>query len=425
MIRMKTTPTRAIIALLIAALLAGCASFSLEPPAPTEKHIIVLWHALTGTESEALQALTDRFNDENAQDIVLVTEYQEDILTKLEDSAPENHPDLVIVWPKDLQAYIRNGLIGAAPALSPDVRRERADLLPMAEALYTVNGTMQALPLGLVTYLMYYNVDWLGDLGYDPATATWEDLHRTACAATDPLRGQMGLGMPAHASALLALLASGGSEIIGADGYYNFADAAGIQTANTINEILGGDCGVVYDDLGEGTVRLSHSSLSMMVESSMRLMEIEQAVAEGRNFRLDVSALPGPAGPGPTLWYGPGMVVIAPEGTRRDAALSVLGWFFSVDAQTDWSATTDYLPVRRSLIETRLDEEIPPIEESLLHATLSAADDATWVAWPRYTNRVACRASLLRGLLSLKEGTLDPGAYIGIAVTACNTGVRP
>ena len=362
---------------------------------------------------------------ENAQNIVLITEYQEDILAKLEGTAPENHPDLVIIWPKDLQTYIQNGLIGAAPALSPDVRRNSADLLPMAAALYTVNGTMQALPLGLATYLMYYNVDWLGDLGYDPATATWDDLRRTTCAATDPLRGQIGLGLPAHPSALLALLTSSESEITGADGYYNFADEAGIQTANTINEILGGGCGIVYDDLGEGAVRLSHSSLAMMVESSMRLMDVDQAVAEGRNFRLDVSPLPGPAGPGPTLWYGPGMVVVAPEGERREAALSVLGWFFSVDAQTIWSTTTDYLPVRRSLLEARLDEEPPSIEESLLNFTLSAADNATWVAWPRQTNYMACRASLLRGLLSLKEGTLDPGAYIGIAVTACNTGVRP
>ena len=414
-----------VVVVFLTTLVAGCEVFPPEIPTPAEKQIIVLWHSFANAESEALQTLTDRFNDENAQDIVLITEYQEDILTKLAGTVQENHPDLAIIWPKDLQTYIQNGLIGAAPALSPDVRRGRADLLPMAEALYTVNGTMQALPLGLVTYLMYYNVDWLSDLGYDPATATWDDFRRTTCAATDPLRGQIGLGLPAHPSALLALLTSSTSEITRPDGYYNFADDAGLQTANTINEILGGGCGIVYDDLGEGAVRLSHSSLAMMLESSMRLMDVDQAVAEGRNFRLDVSPLPGPTGPGPTLWYGPGMVVVAPEGVRRETALNVLGWFFSVDAQTIWSTTTDYLPVRRSLLEARLAEEPASVEASLLNLTLSTADNTTWVAWPRQTNYMACRASLLRGLLSLKEGTLDPGAYIGIAVTACNTGVRP
>ena len=33
----------------------------------------------------------------------------------------------------------------------------------MAEALYTVDGRLQALPLGLVTYLLYYNTDWMSD----------------------------------------------------------------------------------------------------------------------------------------------------------------------------------------------------------------------------------------------------------------------
>lgn len=421
----KTALTRITTVLLVTVLLAGCAPFLPELPTPAEKQIIVLWHTFTGAESEALQALTDRFNDENAQNIVLITEYQKDIHAKLADTTPDHRPDLLIVWPKDLQTYIKDGLIGASPLLSPDVRRERADLLPMAEALYTVNGTLQALPLGLMTYLLYYNVDWLGDLGYDPATATWEDLSRTACAATNPLRGQIGLGLPAQPSAFLALLTSGGAEITGVDGYYNFADEAGIKTAATINEILGGGCGIVYDDVSAGTARLSHSSLAMMLESSMRLVHVEQAVADGRNFRLDVSALPGPAGPGPTLWYGPGMVVIAPEGDRRDAALSALGWFFSVDAQADWRAATHYLPVRRSLIEARLDEEISPVEAQLLRITLDAANNGSWVAWPPHTNDMACRASLLRGLLSLKDGTTDPGAYTSIAVTACNTGVRP
>lgn len=405
-------------------LLTGCASVTSELPA--EKQIVVLWHAFTGTESEALQALTDRFNDENLWDIVLITEYQENINAKLEDTDTAHHPDLVVVWPIDVQAYIRAGLVGASPDMSPEIRRERADMLPMASALYTVNGTLQALPLGLITYLMYYNLDWLSDLGYDPTTATWEDLRRTACAASDPLRGQLGLGIPANASALLAILTSGGAQITGNDGFYNFADAPGIQTATVLNNLLSGDCGVVYDDLYEGSASLGRGSLAMLVESSMRRGDIEQAVLQSRNFKLTVSPLPNETGPGPILWYGPGLLVVAPEGARREAALHVMGWFFSAEAQLAWSTATDYLPVRRSLIETPVAaDDIADVEQTLRQITLSAADSGQWVAWPRFTNSMTCRASLLRALLILKEGTAEPGAYINTAVTACNTGVRP
>lgn len=417
-----TRITRALLALILF-LLAGCAGEAQSVPA--EKRIVVLWHAFTGAESQALQALTDQFNADNVQDIVLLTEYQQDIITKISSATVEHRPDLVLLWPKDLQAYITAGLIGTTPDSSPSVRRERADLLPMAEALYSVNDTMLALPMGLATYMLYYNVDWLSDLAYMPETATWEDFRRTACAATNPAGGQVGLGLPANASSLLSLLTSGGAEIVGADGFYNFADNAGQQTALVLNEILG-PCGVVYSDMDDGIGRLSHSSLAMLVESSLRLDNIDRAVIGGRNFKLGVSALPGPAGPGPTLWYGPGMVIVAPEGERRDAALTVLGWFFSTEAQAMWSANTAYLPVRRSLIESRLTTEgLVAVETELLKITLAAADQATWVAWPRFTDNMACRASLLRGLLSIREGVSTPGAYIDTAVTACNTGVKP
>lgn len=418
-----TRIARALLALILL-LLAGCAGE--VRPVPEEEHIIVLWHAFTGAESQALQALTDQFNADNAFNIVLLTEYQQDIIAKISGAAVEHRPDLAILWPKDLQAYITAGLIGATPDLSPAVRRERADLLPMAGALYSVNDTMLALPLGMATYMLYHNVDWLSDLAYMPETATWEDFRRTACAATNPPGGQVGLGLPANASSLLSLLTSGGAEIIGADGFYNFADQSGQQTALVLNEILSGACGVVYNDMSDGIERLSHSSMAMLVESSLRLHEIDQAVIAGRNFKLGVSELPGPVGPGPTLWYGPGMVIVAPEGDRRDAALNVLGWFFSTEAQAIWSANTEYLPVRRSLIQSRLTTEgLIAIEMDLLEMTLVAADQQNWVAWPRFTDNMACRASLLRGLLSIGQGVTTPGAYIDTAVTACNTGVKP
>ena len=120
------------------------------------------------------------------------------------------------------------------------------------------------------------------------------------------------------------------------------------------------------------------------------------------------------------------MAIVAPEGERRDAALNVLGWFFSTEAQAMWSANTAYLPVRRSLIESRLQtEELKNVEATLLQMTLATADQKTWVAWPRFTDNMACRASLLRGLLSIGQGVETPGAYIDTAVTACNTGVKP
>ncbi len=415
------------LALLIAAMVVtvtGCGPVRLL--SAEERQIIVLWHTFTGAEAKAVETLTDRFNAENPWQIVLITEYQEDLLGKLR-GAPESRPDLITIWPKDLQSYVALGIVSAPPTQSSEIAEAWSDILPMAGALYEVDGAPQALSLGLATYLAYFNLEWLGDLGYDAGLANWEDFRRTACGATDPLRGQIGVGVPARASLLLAFLTASGSEIVGEDGYYQFSDEQGRAAASILQAVMSGECGTVYQDRDEGLARLSKSSMAMIVESSEYLAEVQRAILAGRNFPLGINPLPGPTGPGPTLWYGPALMVSAPEGDRQVAALRALSWFFSPESQRYWGQTTEYIPVRRSVIEAELEtvEQMPVASSDvrLWEITLDAADSGDWVAWPQATNRITCRAALLRGLLAFQEVDADTDAYVETAVTACNTGV--
>jgi len=417
--------TMAIRALVVVALLlSSCAS--LLPSSAPDRQIVVLWHTFTGPEAQAIETLTDRFNAENPWQILLITEYQEQLLRKLRE-VPEGRPDLVTVWPEDLQTYVALNMVGAAPTLSPEMQAAWDDLLPMARSLYVWEGVPKALPLGLATYLAYYNMEWLGDLGYDASTASWEEFRRTVCAATDPLRGRIGLGVPARASVLLAFLSASGSAVVGEDGYYQFSDEEGRAAAALLQAVMAGDCGIVYQDWDRGPAQLSKSSMAVVVESSERLADVERAILAGRNFPLGISPLPGLAGPGTTLWYGPGLMVTTPEGSRQADAHRVLSWFFSPEAQSTWGEMTDYIPVRRSVIESALVETelttATATEISLLQLTLATADSVPWVVWPPATDRMACRASLLRALLAFQLEETDTDAYIDTAVTACNTGV--
>ncbi len=396
------------------------------------RKIVVLWHGFSGAEAQALETLTDRFNVGNDEGIIVVTEYQEDLPAKLQ-LDPDRRPDLVTLWPQDLRTYVELGIIGAAPTASVEMQRAWDDFLPMAGTLYQVGGVPLALPLGLATYLSFSNADWLADLGYDADEATWEDMRRTVCAATDPLRGQVGMGIPARSSLFLALLAASGSSIMGEDGSYHFADEPGHRTAALLQEILSGNCGTLYEDREAGVSRLSRSSIALIVESSESLFEIEQSILTGRNFQLTISPIPGPDGPGPTLWYGPGLMISAAEAERQEAALEVMHWLFSPEAQSYWGETTEYVPIRRSVVDAALEETMGAIagsswrqtqgERRLWEIAADAADRGTWVAWPPATNRITCRASLLRGLLALQEVDADSRAYVDTAVTACNTGV--
>jgi ABC-type glycerol-3-phosphate transport system substrate-binding protein len=411
--------------------LSACAA-ALPHTAP-ERQIVVLWHTFLGNEAKALETLADDFNAENPWQILLVTEYQEDLLGKMltveSGDAPSSasHPDLVTLQPEELQIYVSSGLVGALPSQSPELVAAWDDMLPMGRMLYAVGGVPQALPLGLATYLTYYNAEWMGDLGYEATGADWEDFRRTACAATDPLHGRVGVGLPARASILMAFLAARDADVVDAEGYYQFADDGGYATAAMLQAVMARNCGVIYEDWDRGIAELSKSSMAMMVESSQRLSDIEAAILSGRNFPLDLAPLPGNTGAGPTLWYGPGLMVSAPEGPRQEAALKVFSWFYSPAAQMTWGDMTTYLPLRRTVVEGWLaDMDVGPIpspEAQLWQLTLNAADSGAWFSWPLVTNRITCRASLLRGLLAFQREDADVNAYIDTAVTACNTGV--
>jgi len=401
--------------------LAGCI------PLPTdkeEKQIVVLWHNFSDVEAEALQSLADAFNAGNSWDLILITEYQQDLFNKVQ-VAPDSRPDIITIQPEDLPAYISLDLIGAGPEQSAVFRQDQHDLLPMAASLYEVGGVIKALPLGMQTFVMYANWEWLLDLGYPMEGASWQDLQRVACAATELQGGQVGLGIPAQSGSLMAFLTASGSQIVDEEGMYTFADQQGLATADLLYELLAGECAVVYNDWDIGPVRLSKNSMAMIVESSKYLNEVEDAVAKGRNFTLSVSALAGPTGTGSSLWFGPGLAVVSSNAEREENALRVMDWFYAKDMQEQWSQQTSYLPIRRSLIEDELSVGEDPARSQLLEVVLEADSRGSWVGWPLFTNRMACRASLLRALLFIGERDTQPRAYINTAATACNTVVQP
>lgn len=415
---------RMVAILLVAIAATGCAA----PVASTEpetSEIVVLWHTLTGAEAHAIEQLTDRFNATNDSNLILITEYQEGLPEKFADTEARR-PDLVTLWPRELQAYRELDVIAALPYTSPEIRRVGTGLLPMAEDMYAIDGTPQAFPLGLMTYLLYYNEDWMRNLGYEVQNTNRDTIQSAACAATDPLERQEGLGMPAQADTLLAWLAAGGAQITDAGGAFGFADDPGKATMTWLHAAIDGGCVRVHQDWVAGQELLGQGAMAMIMESSLNYPQVEDAVTRGQNFPIGISPLPGPEEGGATLWYGPGMLVTAPEPEQQAVAFQVMAWFLSDEAQILWGEMTDYIPVRRSTLATQLAEEqvTDPLERKIWNLTLQSAEGSAWVTWPHATYHRSCRAALLRSLLALGTENADPIAYVNAAMTSCNTSLR-
>ena len=367
----------------------------------------MLWHPFPDATGAVLQTLGDRFNAENDAGLTLIVEYQEDAIAKVAAAAPERRPDLVV-----LTSSYEGAALAASRVTLPS--RDLADLLPMAQSLYAREGM---LPLGLATYVLYYNCDWLRDLDYVADSATLADTVNTACAATDLPGGQTGMGIPSQPLAMLALMTAGGE---GGD----HGDTAGALAATA--QMLNAGCGQIYETHQQASASFSDGTLSMLPGSSLWWSAIAQAVNAEHNFTARAGALPGPQGPGLSLWRGPGLLLLTPEGPRHAAAQQVMEWFLSPTAQRAWSDATHYLPVRRSLVESRLaDSTLDPLAGDLLRLTLQAADEETWFPWPDRANEPACRAALVRGLLALNDEQFSPDEVLAAIVIACGAEIFP
>jgi len=385
--------------LLLAMLLIGCTS-TVTPTSP-KTQVVVLWHPFSDSRREALQVLSDRFNTENPDNITLVLEYQEDIYTKVIEAEPAHRPDIIITSPEEAGSYHAAGVTQPLDSINADIE----DLLPMAEALYKAGDTLEAIPLGLATYVLYYNTEWVRDLGYDATTMTLRDLQQAACDATSLQGQQTGLGIAAQPGTSLILLAANSLTDTGDE---NVEDLNQVDTtASTIlQETLSAACGHIYEIPTEGTQQFSNGAVAMMIDTSTRYRAIQQAVDVEHNFSPSARAVPtiSESGQPATLWYGPGLILIASENNHVDNTQKVLAWFLSPDVQLAWSTTSGYLPVRYSLVEERMAfSETPALEKDLLNLAMQAANEETWNKWPTNMYERTCRAALVRGLIELNS----------------------
>ena len=406
---------RMIIGLSLLVVLTGC-SFA-GSQASHDLQIVVLWHTLHGAQEKALHALSDNFNQAHPAGPVLLVERQENSYAKLTATSPVHYPDLIVISPAELEQYAT--LTANTPRLSLPANLQR-DLLPMAAELYQHEGELRAFPLGLTTYLLYYNQEWIKDLGYAVEEATLTDLQQAACAATDIQEGQIGLGIPAQPGALLSLLAADNQPLTDENNQYQLRNRVEEELTTSMHNLLRQGCGRFYELSQKGIVQFSNSKMALLLASSQQYREIEEAIGTKRDFSINTMALPGQAGPGATLWHGPALFSLAPAGKRHQAAQTVATWLLSAEAQTLWSKQTQYLPVRRSLLVNRLAErETSAVEQSLIQLLLTSADEEKWVPWPPRTREATCRAALVRGLFDLNTDKSSPELLEAVE-RACN-----
>jgi len=361
--------------LALAALLAvtGIASAqrdyeTVEPSGQT----VVFWHQHGGVREAGLQAIVERFNAENPYGITVVAEYQgsypEVFQKMLLLIGTPDAPNLVVAYQDQAAAYqFADGLIDIRTFLAS----ERWGFDPVDEADFfasfiasdvnpAFDGQLLGFPPNRSIEVMYYNADWIAEMGFDGPPTTPTEFAEHACAAAEQgfsgsVTGAASLGyeLTLDASRFASwTFAFGGDVFDPRSNRYSFDSPAAMAAMTFLQDLFERGCAdIVTERFGDQT-NFGLGQTLFTVGSSSALPFYRNAIEAGADFAWSVGAVPHTT-PEPVMnVYGASVSITSGHSAEAEVATWLfVRYFTGPEAQAAWARASNYFPVRASVAE--------------------------------------------------------------------------
>jgi len=365
--------SRLALGILTAALAAACSEG--RQPAATADEVeradpsgqsLVFWYQHTRERETALLEMIRDFNRANEYGIQVRGEYAGDydavynkMIVGLQGGTV---PDVLVAYQNQARAYYAaDGIVALDPYIdSPRwglSDSARADFFPAFLQQDRVDGVQICFPPNRSMEVLYYNRDWLRELGYDHPPQTWEEFrqmcraaHRQPFSRAQPGCRSLGLLLEIDASRLASLVFAHGGDLLSASGDAYTLDTPQMRAAlGLLVELARDGCleqlGEPYGDQREFSV----GRVLFVLRSSSSLPFVAIAVREGGlDFQWDVAPLPSVSGTPVVNVYGASLAVARTTPERQLASWLFIKWFTEPEQQARWVRASKYFPVRRS-----------------------------------------------------------------------------
>jgi multiple sugar transport system substrate-binding protein len=358
-------------ALIIALWLFGCGdarrdempAADLETIDPTGQEV-VFWYQHTRMREDALVGMIADFNRTNGFGIKVMGEYAgqySDIYNKMVVGLQGGElPELVVAYQNQAQAYHRaDGLVDIKPYMDSAKwglsTEARDDFLPAFLAQDDIGGVQIGFPPNRSMEVLYYNQDWLEELGYEKPPRTWAEF-ATLCrkARTQPFsrsptpNRSLGFLLDTDASRAASMTMSRGG---------TFMDAATTYTLNTpefraaltlMQELISdGSVELLSERYGD-TTEFSIGTVLFALRSSSGLPFVKSGVETGEGFEWRVTSPPFDGDRPVVNVYGASISICRTTAQQQLAAWLFLKWFTEPEQQARWVRASNYFPVRQS-----------------------------------------------------------------------------
>lgn len=382
---MRRTRVLLVAVILIASMLLGACAKATKVPAPTEAPAevdpwadvvpakeIVWWHQHTGSKREAsIAKIVEDFNNTNEYGIKVTAEYAgsyNDIFNKMLPilNTPDV-PDVVVGYQNQVATYqLANAMFDMNELINHPkyglTKEEQEDFFPgfFAQDVFSLFGGQR---LGLAPNrsmeVLYYNQDWLTELGYDGPPTTPEQFKEMACkAAVTPFSGatagaasptgyELSIDTSRFASWTFAF---GGDMFDYTANQFTLNSDAAVQAWTFIQSLFADGCArLVTENYGDQT-DFGNGTLLFTVGSSSGLPYYGDAVAaDGTPFEWSVAAIPHTTPEPAQNVYGASISIPKSTPERELAAWLFVKYYTSADVNAEWAKASGYFPVKQSV----------------------------------------------------------------------------
>ena len=355
----------------LAWLVVACGGASAPLPQPNPDEVdpqgqqVVFWYQHTRERETALQEMIAEFNQKNPHGIQVRGEYAgsyshiyNKMLVGLQGGSL---PQLVVAYQNQAQVYhSADGVVDLTPymnsakwGLTPE---ERADYVESFLAQDRMRGVQMAFTPNRSMEILYYNADWLRELGSDHPPRNWEEfaqLCRQAKAqpfskAANPQRA-VGYLLDVDASRLASMVFSRGGDFMNtAQTGYSFNQPETRAALQLLAELQKTGAVEVLGEPNGDTREFGSGQLLFAIASSSGLPFTKKAVNSGAKFAWAVAAVPYEGDRPVVNVYGASVALCRTTPEQQLAAWLFLKWFTEPDQQARWVRASGYFPARRS-----------------------------------------------------------------------------
>ncbi len=370
---------------------------------------ITFWHGMNDVLEDSLIALTDTYNA--GQDRVRVvlqnqTGYNETI-DQFTQSSPSSRPVLVQFPEYTLQSFAQSDTLVPIEACIESSGYDTGEFIPRALEAYTWQGIQWAMPFNVSNPVLYYIKPKFAAAGLDPEQTpiTLEELRATSQQIVDSGAAAFGWVLDSGADSgggwFLEQWFGRAGEPFADNGNGRDAPATevfidsetGVELLTFVQEMIDDGLAVSVGDNSSGTdvfLKLIDPAEdgAMTIGTSAALGGVIDAIGGGlapglTTADVGIGPMPGPSDTpavqvgGASLW-----ITADKDPEQTSAAWDYITFLVGAQSQSEWAATTGYVPVRSDALD------LDPV------ATTYAEDPRFKVAFDQLIGSVEGAASL-------------------------------